>query len=161
MEQRINFTVNGKPIEIHTDPARTLLSVLRDDLKLKGAKEACGQGDCGACVVLMDGDAVNSCLVFAGQVEGAEVITVEGLEKDGELHPLQQQFIEKWAFQCGYCTPGMLISAYALLLKNPSPTTEEIRVAISGNLCRCTGYSEIVEAVDAAAQVLAKSVGGN
>ena len=148
----VKFTVNGRPVEITTEPSHTLLSVLRDDLKLKGAKEACGQGDCGACVVLMDDEAINSCLVLAAQAEGAELMTVEGLEKDGQLHPLQQHFIDKWAFQCGYCTAGMLMSAYALLMKNPDPTQEEIKEAVSGNLCRCTGYHEITEAIEAAAE---------
>ena len=145
----MRFQVNGHPVEIATKPSRTLLSVLRDDLKLKGAKEACGQGDCGACVVLLDGEAVNSCLVLVAQAEGTELMTVEGLEENGELHPLQQNFIDKWAFQCGYCTAGMLMSAYALLLKNPDPAREEIRAGISGNLCRCTGYHEITEAIEA------------
>ncbi len=147
----VRFTVNGKPVVIEAEPSRTLLSVLRDDLKLKGAKEACGQGDCGACVVLMDGEAVNSCLILAPQAEGADLLTVEGLEQAGKLHPLQQQFIDKWAFQCGYCTAGMLMSAYALLMKNPDPTQPEIKAAVAGNLCRCTGYNEIVEAIEATA----------
>lgn len=157
-ETSVNFTVNSRPIEVQTDPSRTLLSVLRDDLKLKGAKEACGQGDCGACVVLMDGEAVNSCLVLVAQAEGAEILTMEGLEKNGELHPLQQHFIDKWAFQCGYCTSGMLMSAYALLQKNPDPTREDIKAAISGNLCRCTGYNEIAEAIEATATELMETV---
>ncbi len=148
----VRFQVNGQSVEIATEPSRTLLSVLRDDLKLKGAKEACGQGDCGACVVVMDGEAVNSCLVLAPQAEGAVVTTVEGLEMEGKLHPLQQNFIDKWAFQCGYCTAGMLMSAYALLLKNPDPTEDEIKAAIAGNLCRCTGYREITEAIAATAE---------
>jgi len=147
----VRFTVNGKPVVIEAEPSRTLLSVLRDDLKLKGAKEACGQGDCGACVVLMDWEAVNSCLILAPQAEGADLLTVEGLEQAGKLHPLQQQFIDKWAFQCGYCTAGMLMSAYALLMKNPDPTQPEIKAAVAGNLCRCTGYNEIVEAIEATA----------
>lgn len=150
-ETVLRFQVNGQLVEITTEPSRTLLSILRDDLKLKGAKEACGQGDCGACVVLMNGKAVNSCLILAPQAEGAEVMTVEGLAVDDQLHPLQQNFIEKWAFQCGYCTAGMLMSAYALLLKNPDPTEDEIKAAIAGNLCRCTGYHEIAEAISAAA----------
>lgn len=141
------FTVNDREVRVSTEPTRTLLSVLRDELKLKGAKEACGQGDCGACVVLLDGEVVNSCLVLAVQAEGSQIITVEGLASNGQLHPLQQNFIENWAFQCGYCTAGMLISSYALLLDNPNPNPEEIRAAISGNLCRCTGYHEIIEAV--------------
>lgn len=148
-EITVSFRVNHKPVVVKTAPTRTLLSVLREDLKLKGAKEACGQGDCGACVVVMDGKAVNACLVLIAQVDGATVLTVEGLAENGELHPLQKYFIENWAFQCGYCTSGMLMSAYALLLKNPYPTQEEIRDAISGNLCRCTGYHEIIEAIEA------------
>ncbi len=157
-EITVSFSVNGNSVEIKTEPSQTLLSVLRDDLKLKGAKEACGQGDCGACVVLMDGEAVNSCLVLVAQAEGTEVITVEGLEENGELHSLQQNFIDNWAFQCGFCTAGMLMSAYALLLKNPDPTLEEIQAAVSGNLCRCTGYHEITEAIETTASELKESV---
>lgn len=149
-ETTVKLIVNGAPVEVKTEPGRTLLSVLRDDLKLKGAKEACGQGDCGACVVLMNGEAVNSCLVLIAQAEGAAVLTVEGLEKNGDLHPLQKYFVENWAFQCGYCTAGMLMSTFGLLQKNPNPTQDEIRKAIAGNLCRCTGYQEIIEAVDMA-----------
>ena len=157
-EITVSFSVNGNSVEIKIEPSRTLLSLLRDDLKLKGAKEACGQGDCGACVVLMDGDAVNSCLVLAAQAEGTEVITVEGLEENGELHSLQQNFIDNWAFQCGFCTAGMLMSAYALLLKKSDPTLEEIQASISGNLCRCTGYHEITEAIETTASELKESV---
>jgi carbon-monoxide dehydrogenase small subunit len=153
-EIKVYLTVNARPVEVNTEPSRTLLSILRDDLKLKGAKEACGQGDCGACVVLMDGEAVNSCLVLAAQAEGAELLTVEGLATDGQLHPLQQHFIENWAFQCGYCTSGMLLSSYALLLINPNPNPDEIRAAIAGNLCRCTGYHEITEAISETAATL-------
>jgi carbon-monoxide dehydrogenase small subunit len=148
-EIKVSFTVNGRPVEVNTEPSRTLLSVLRDDLQLKGAKEACGQGDCGACVVLMNGEAVNSCLVLVAQAEEVDVISVEGLAQMEELHPLQKHFIDKWAFQCGYCTAGMLMSSYALLVKNPNPIQDEIRAALSGNLCRCTGYNEIIEAVEA------------
>jgi carbon-monoxide dehydrogenase small subunit len=148
----VKFTVNNAAVEIETEPSRTLLSVLRDDLKLKGAKEACGQGDCGACVVLLDGKAVNACLVLAAQIEGKKIMTVEGLAANGQLHPLQQLFIDNWAFQCGYCTSGMLMSAYALLQNNPDPDPSEIRAAIAGNLCRCTGYHEIIEAVGEAAE---------
>ena len=151
---KVNFTVNNTAVEIETEPSRTLLSVLRDDLKLKGAKEACGQGDCGACVVLMDGVAINACLVLIAQVEGRQIMTVEGLGSIDQLHPLQQHFIDNWAFQCGYCTSGMLMSAYALLEDNPQPDPGEIRAAIAGNLCRCTGYHEIVEAVSEAAAEL-------
>ena len=149
-EITLNFTVNDQPVEVTTEPTRTLLSVLRDDLKLKGAKEACGQGDCGACVVLIDGQANNACLVLAAQAEGTQVMTVEGLAENGKMHALQEQFIENWAFQCGYCTAGMLMSAYALLLKNPDPTPDEIRAAIAGNLCHCTAYHEIIEAIEGA-----------
>jgi len=156
-EIRVNFIVNGKSINLSSDPTRTLLSVLRDELELKGAKEACGQGDCGACVVVMNDKAVNSCLVLVGQIDGAEIITVEGLAKQGSFHKLQDHFIEKWAFQCGYCTPGMLMSAYALLLNNPNPTEEEIRASIAGNLCRCTGYNMIVEAIEAFANETAQN----
>ena len=148
----VKFTVNNAAVEIETEPSRTLLSVLRDDLKLKGAKEACGQGDCGACVVLLDGKAVNACIVLAAQVEGKKIMTVEGLAANGQLHPLQQLFIDNWAFQCGYCTSGMLMSAYALLQNNPDPDPSEIQAAIAGNLCRCTGYHEIIEAVGEAAE---------
>jgi carbon-monoxide dehydrogenase small subunit len=149
----LTFTVNGEEKKVVTDPHRTLLKVLREDLDLNSVKEGCAQGDCGACMVVMDGLAVNSCLVLAAQAQGAEIITIEGLEQHGELHPLQKMFIEKWAFQCGFCTPGMLMSAYALLLHNPDPTAEEIRDAISGNLCRCTGYQAIIEAVRAAVEM--------
>ena len=157
-EIKVDFTLNGKPISVTAEASRTLLTVLRDDLKLKGAKEACGQGDCGACVVVMAGKAVNSCLVLAVQAEGSQVITVEGLASKGQLHPLQQNFIENWAFQCGYCTAGMLISSYALLMDNPNPNPEEIRAAIAGNLCRCTGYHEIIEAVGKTAADLQQPV---
>jgi carbon-monoxide dehydrogenase small subunit len=155
-DTNVNFELNGRKVSVLAESSQTLLSVLRDDLKLKGAKEACGQGDCGACVVVMDGAAVNSCLILIPQVEGAKVITVEGLEDNGQLHPLQQHFIDNWAFQCGYCTSGMLMSLYALLLKNPDPENEDIKDAISGNLCRCTGYREILEAVQLTAADLKK-----
>ena len=129
-----------------------LVEVLRDQLELTGTKVACGEGECGACTVLLDGQPVNSCLVPALKVQGREVLTVEGLASLGELHPLQKAFVEHGAVQCGYCTPGMLMSAKALLDHNPNPTEEEVRLAISGNLCRCTGYAKIVEAVLAAKQ---------
>jgi aerobic carbon-monoxide dehydrogenase small subunit len=148
----INLTVNGVQRTLTTEPHRSLLYVLRDDLQLTGTKEACGQGDCGACVVVLDGEAVNSCLVLAPQAEGSEVLTVEGLTSRGEpLTPLQRAFAEKYAFQCGFCTSGMLMSSYALLLHNSDPSEEDIQSAISGNLCRCTGYVNIVEAIQQAA----------
>jgi len=149
----IKFCVNGENRVVRTDPRRTLLKVLREDLNLTGTKDGCSQGDCGACVVLLDGAAVNSCLVLAPQADGAEVITVEGLTDNGELSKLQQAFAERWGFQCGFCTPGMLISSYALLQKNPDPTLEEIKRALAGNLCRCTGYKPIIDSVQLAGEL--------
>jgi carbon-monoxide dehydrogenase small subunit len=151
-EIELHLTVNGQPRIILVEPCSTLLDVLRDKLELTGTKQACGAGDCGACVVVMDGQAVNSCLVLAAQAEGTEIITVEGLALDGVLHPLQRHFAEKWALQCGFCTPGMLLSCYALLLHNPHPTPDEIRRTIAGNLCRCGTYQSVVEAVLATAE---------
>jgi len=129
-----------------------LLDLLRDELGLTGTKEGCAEGECGACTVIIDGEAVNSCLVLASQVRGKEIITVEGLGEDGKLDILQQKFLEHSAVECGFCTPGMLMSAKALFMKNPHPTEEEIRLAIAGNLCRCSGYSQIVAAVKDAAK---------
>ena len=148
----VTFTVNKKEVTVEVAPDKPLLDVLREDLKLTGTKEGCRTGDCGACTVIMDGKTVNSCLVFAGQLEGKNVTTIEGIGKDGELHPLQETFIEKGAVQCGFCIPGMIMSAKHLLDNNPEPDEKEIKEAISGNLCRCTGYSKIVEAVSAAAE---------
>lgn len=133
---------------------RTLLEFLREDLGLTGTKEGCGKGECGACTVLLDGKPVNSCLVLAYQADGREVLTIEGLERDGRLHPIQEAFVTEGAVQCGFCTPGMIMSARALLGVNPSPTRDEIRRAISGNLCRCTGYAKIIKAIEAAASRL-------
>jgi carbon-monoxide dehydrogenase small subunit len=147
----LTMRVNGEEVSIHIKPDALLLDVLRDQLALMGTKEACGQGECGACTVLFDGEPVTSCLVPALKAQGREVITVEGLASGQELHPLQKAFIEQGAVQCGYCTPGMLMSAKALLDANPHPTDQEIKEAISGNLCRCTGYVKIVEAIKAAA----------
>jgi carbon-monoxide dehydrogenase small subunit len=151
-DMELRFTVNSQFCQVRTDPSRTLLAVLREDLGLTSVKEGCGQGDCGSCIVVMNGIAVNSCLVLAGQAEGAEIITLEGLESSGELHPLQRNFAEKWAFQCGFCTPGMIMSSYALLMQNPEPTADEVRKAIEGNLCRCTNYRGVIEAVLASAE---------
>lgn len=148
----IKICVNGENRVVRTDPHQTLLKVLREDLNLTGTKDGCSQGDCGACLVIMDGVAVNSCLVLAPQADGAEVITVEGLTENGELSKLQQAFAERWGFQCGFCTPGMLISSYALLQKNPDPTLDEIKRALAGNLCRCTGYKPIIDSVQLAAE---------
>lgn len=143
----LELKVNGIEYRIDVDPNKRLLDVLREDLNLTGTKEGCGEGECGACTVIMNGIAVNSCLIMAVQARGKDIITVEGLEKDGELDALQKAFIKNGAVQCGYCTPGMLMSCKALLMKNPHPTEEEIRAAISGNLCRCTGYAKIVAAM--------------
>lgn len=152
MSKRIvSFILNGDPTEVIVKDNMTLLDLLRDKLGLTGTKKGCEQGECGACTVLLDGKPVNSCCTFAVECDGREVVTIEGVAKDGKLHPIQQQFIEKWAMQCGYCTPGMIMSAKALLDVNPHPTELEIREAIEGNLCRCTGYAKIVEAIQAAA----------
>ncbi|MFC1893155.1 (2Fe-2S)-binding protein [Chloroflexota bacterium] len=139
--------VNTKEYEIMVEPWRTLLDVLRYDLGLTGAKEGCGNGNCGTCTVLLDGMAVNSCLIFVGEVEGKEITTIEGLSQRGELHPLQQAFIEEGAVQCGFCTPGVILTAKALLDSNPHPTEAQVRQSIAGNLCRCTGYDKIVRAI--------------
>lgn len=149
---RLNFFVNGDPVSLDTDPQRRLLDILREDLGLTGTKEGCSEGECGACTVLMDGEAVHSCLTLAAQLNGRHVETIEGLEKSGELDILQRAFVEEIAVQCGFCTPGMIMSAKALLLKNPNPAPEEIRTALSGNICRCSGYVQIVNAVSRAAR---------
>lgn len=151
MKRVLSFTLNGDPIEVVCKDNMTLLDLLRDKLGLTGTKKGCEQGECGACTVMLDGKPVNSCSTLAVECEGRDVVTVEGIAKNGQLHPIQKQFIEKWALQCGYCTPGMIMSAKALLDVNPHPTELEIREAIEGNLCRCTGYAKIVEAIQAAA----------
>jgi aerobic carbon-monoxide dehydrogenase small subunit len=143
----ISLTVNGEFHRLGVPDNRTLLQAIRDDLGLTGTKEGCGIGECGACMVLVDGQPVNSCLVLAVEMNGREITTVEGLTRDGVLDPLQQAFIDEGAVQCGFCTPGMLMSAKGLLNRNPAPTEEEIRRAIEGNLCRCTGYEPIVRAI--------------
>lgn len=147
MKHSIELKINGEFHEVEVDPQQTLLEVLREDLDLTGTKEGCGAGECGSCTVIMDGKAVLSCLVLALNAEGKEVVTIEGLARGDELHPLQESFIEKWGFQCGFCTPGMLMSAKALLDENPNPTEEEVKEAIASNLCRCTGYTKPVEAI--------------
>ena len=144
------LTVNAMVHEVDARPTARLLDVLRDQLGLTGTKEGCAEGECGACTVIVDGKAVNSCVMLAVQARGKEILTVEGLARDGELDLLQQKFVEYGAVQCGYCTPGMLMSAKALLLANPVPSEQDIRIALAGNLCRCTGYSAIVAAVKAA-----------
>jgi carbon-monoxide dehydrogenase small subunit len=145
--QALTMKLNGEEVTVQVKPSAMLVEVLRDQLELTGTKVACGEGECGACTVLLDGVPVNSCLVPALKAQGREVMTVEGLAPLGELHPLQKAFVEHGAVQCGYCTPGMLMSAKAFLDHNPNPTEDEVRVAISGNLCRCTGYAKIVEAI--------------
>lgn len=148
----LSMVINGKKVELEVDPTATLVNVLRDQLGLTGTKKGCEQGDCGACTVIMNGKTVNSCLVLAVQAQGKEILTIEGLGTADHLHPLQEAFIEHGAVQCGYCTPGMLLSAKTLLDRNPHPQREDIKEALSGNLCRCTGYLQIIEAVEAAAQ---------
>lgn len=147
MKKIISLTVNGKVVEVAVEPGRTLLELIRDDLNLPGTKLGCGLGDCGSCTVLMDGIPTFSCLTLAIQAEGCRIETVESLSQDGHLSKLQEKFIEKGAIQCGFCTPGMLMTSTELLRRNPGPDEHEIREAISGNLCRCTGYQKIVEAV--------------
>lgn len=151
---KVSFKVNNNYATVETEHTKRLLDVLRDDLGLTGTKEGCGIGECGACTVVMNGRAVNSCLVMAGQVEGAEIFTIEGMEKNKIGRLLQEKFISEGAIQCGYCTPGMVMSSYGLLSQQPDPSEEEIKVSISGNLCRCTGYVPIVNAVKAAAKGL-------
>lgn len=152
MKHIISFTLNGEYTEAMVEDHVTLLDFIRDTLDLTGTKKGCEEGECGACTVMLDGKPVNSCLVLAREIEGRELLTIEGLAENGKLSPLQRAFIDKWALQCGYCTPGMIMSAKALLDVNPQPTEYEIRDAIAGNLCRCTGYAKIVEAVQAAAR---------
>jgi aerobic carbon-monoxide dehydrogenase small subunit len=154
---KISFTLNAKPVEIEVIPWDTALAVLRDQLGLKGTKEGCGIGECGACTILVDGLAVDSCLMPAPKLDGRKVETVEGLRQGEALHPLQEAFLSKGAVQCGYCTPGMLMSAKALLDRNPNPERNELVQALSGNLCRCTGYVQILEAAEEAAETLGKS----
>ena len=150
MKQLIRFTLNGDPVEVEIDPHLTLLELLRDKLELLGTKEGCGMGECGSCTVLLDGKTINSCIFPAWEVEGRTVTTIEGLtDAQGNLHPVQKAFVEYGAIQCGFCTPGMVLSAKALLDENPKPTEEEIRNGIAGNLCRCTGYLQIVQAIKA------------
>ncbi len=151
MPQTIKFKINGEEYEARVEPRQTLLDMLRYDLQLTGTKEGCGDGNCGSCTVLLNGQAVNSCLILAVEVDGQEVTTIEGLSADGRLDPLQQAFIDEGAVQCGFCTPGFLLTAKAFLDGNTNPTESQIRTAISGNLCRCTGYDKIVRAIMKAA----------
>ncbi|MFC1918284.1 (2Fe-2S)-binding protein [Chloroflexota bacterium] len=152
MKHVLELKVNGRYYEVFTEPSKTLADVLREELGLTGVKTACNMGDCGSCTVLVDGKAVKSCIMLASQARGKEIITIEGLAYGEKLHPLQEAFIEHFAVQCGYCTPGMILAAKALLDSNPNPTEEEVKIALSSNLCRCTGYYKIIEAVLAAAE---------
>lgn len=151
MKKTITLTVNGDVRELTVPVTKTLLDVIREDLQLTGTNKGCDRGDCGACTVILDGKSVNSCLVLAVDADGQELQTIEGLAFKDQLHPLQQAFLDHGSVQCGFCTPGMIMASKALLDKNPNPTEEEIRVALAGNLCRCTGYAQIVEAVLAVA----------
>jgi carbon-monoxide dehydrogenase small subunit len=154
MAKNISFQLNGDAVEVYTDPGAILVDVLRGHFQLTGTKIGCKSGDCGACTVIMNGLAVNSCLIPMGKVEGASLVTIEGLADSGRLHPLQEAFISHGAIQCGQCTPGFILAAKALLDKNPSPDKEDIREALSGNICRCTGYVKIEQAVAAAAKLM-------
>jgi carbon-monoxide dehydrogenase small subunit len=147
----LTLTVNGDEVDLVVTPNTTLLEALRDNLDLTGVKEGCSEGVCGTCTVLMNGNPVRSCLTLALEAEGAEILTIEGLASEGELHPVQQAFVDHGAVQCGFCTPGMILSSKALLDRNPDPSDEEIKDALAGNLCRCTGYAKILEAVRSAA----------
>jgi carbon-monoxide dehydrogenase small subunit len=146
-KRAITLSVNKEIIDVMANPNRTLLEVLRDDLHLTGTKESCGEGVCGSCTVLVDGAPVRSCLTLVVVLEGKEITTIEGLNDGEKLHPIQEAFVNHHAIQCGFCSPGMILTAYALLKENPNPSDEEIKRAISGNVCRCTGYAKIVEAI--------------
>ncbi len=150
--KEIECVVNGQNYTLVIKPWRTLLEVIREDLSLTGTKEGCGQGECGSCTVIMGGKPVNSCLVPAVEADGQEIITIEGLSQGDTLHPIQAAFVENSGMQCGFCTPGMIMSAKALLDRNPDPSEEEIREGIAGNFCRCTGYTKIIESISAAAK---------
>jgi len=150
----INLTVNGKEHSVQIEPHDRLLDLLRNKLRLTGAKEGCGEGECGSCTVIMDGKAVNSCTILAYQARGSKIVTIEGLAPQGEMDVIQRAFVDNGAIQCGYCTPGMILSARALLFENSDPTEEEIRAAVAGNTCRCTGYINIIKAIKQAAKAM-------
>lgn len=153
MKHTLNLTVNGRKVMAEVDSHRTLVEFLRGQLNLTGVKEGCGDGECGACVVLMNGEPVRSCLVLAVEAQSAEILTIEGLARDDGLHPLQQAFVDQGAIQCGFCTPGLILAAKALLDRHPHPTEEQIREAVGGHLCRCTGYETIFQAIKWAAKM--------
>ena len=150
----LTLIVNGRAEELTIPPNRTLLEMLREDLQLTGAKEGCGHGECGACMVIVNGKTVNSCLILAAELEGASIVTIEGLKKGDQLHPVQQAFVDKSGMQCGFCTSGQVLAAMALLEENPDPTPDEIRDGMAGSFCRCTGYTKIFESVEAASQLM-------
>jgi carbon-monoxide dehydrogenase small subunit len=158
MKKVINFKLNGEDVETVVNSNILMSDFLRKEMHLTGTKRGCEEGECGACTILLDSRPVASCLMLATEADGHDIVTIEGIMQNGKLHPVQQAFIEKWGLQCGFCTPGMVISAVALLEENPTPTEHEIRDAIAGNLCRCTGYAKIVEAIGAAAETLQKEV---
>ena len=151
---KVNFILNGNSMSVETAPDRRVVDLLREDLGLSGTKECCGSGECGACTILVDGESRLSCLMLAAQLEGRTLLTIEGLAANGELHVVQQAFVDHGAVQCGFCTPGMVLATLDLLRRIPEPTREEVRRELSGNLCRCTGYQKIVDAVMAAARIL-------
>lgn len=154
--RQIDVTVNGKQETIEVQPWETLLEMIRERLHLTGSKEGCGMGECGACTVIMDGVTVNSCLILAVEADGKSIVTVEGVGSKEKLHPVQEAFVEHGGMQCGFCTPGMIVSGTYLLKKNPRPTEEQIREGIAGNFCRCTGYTKIIESIDAAAKKMSE-----
>ena len=157
VKQTIDLKVNGQTYEVETQPWRTLAEVLRDQLNLTGTKISCAEGHCGACTVIVNGKAVNSCLMLIAEAQGKEILTIEGVSKGGELHPVQDAFVTHGAVQCGFCTPGLIMGTMAFLLDNPDPSDEEIKKALSGHLCRCTGYVQVIEAVKVAAENIKSS----
>jgi carbon-monoxide dehydrogenase small subunit len=154
VKQQIALRVNGQVYEIETQPWRTLLEVLRDGLHLTGTKVSCAEGHCGACTVIIDGEAVNACLTLAMEAQGKEILTIEGLSEGGDLHPIQETFVTHGAVQCGFCTPGLIMASKVFLEQNPEPSEEEIKKVLAGHLCRCTGYVQVIEAVKAAAELM-------
>ena len=154
MKHHINTTVNGQSYSVEVEPRKTLLSVLRDQLHLTGTKEGCSTGDCGACTIIMDGATYTSCLVLGVEADGRDITTVEGIAEEGKLHPVQESFVKKGGLQCGFCTAGLIVSSAALLDENPDPSEDDVMTALAGNLCRCTGYTKITEAVKDASKVM-------